>query len=133
MIRPHDGDEDATHRVAEPHRPEGEQRSKRGRDEAANSNTSTVIKTPKTPSENALSRSGVALPMVIVLMKNVNVQLLVHICLVVATASRGHAVVGSHTSGRVYQRGGALLTSIYSKALRQSSWLLQIGGSLYKR
>lgn len=102
-------------------------------DEAANSNTSTVIKTPKTPSENALSRSGVALPMVIVLMKNVNVQLLVHICLVVATASRGHAVVGSHTSGRVYQRGGALLTSIYSKALRQSSWLLQIGGSLYKR
>src|SRR5690348_2833110 len=74
-----------------------------------------------------------ALAMVIVLMKNVSVQLLVDICLVVATASRGHAVVGSHTSGRVYQRGGALLTSIYSKALRQSSWLLQIGGSLYKR
>ena len=61
MIDPDDGDEEIAHGIAEPCGPEEQERLKVGCTGGFNSSTSTVMRTANTPSDNALSRSGVAL------------------------------------------------------------------------
>jgi hypothetical protein len=61
VIGPDNGDEKVADCVAQPCGPEQEQRLKVGSSGGRSSKTNTVIRTANTPSENALSRSGVAL------------------------------------------------------------------------
>jgi len=60
VIGPDNGDEDVADRVAQPGRPEEQKRLEVGSSGGRTSRTSTVIRTAKTTSENALSRWGVA-------------------------------------------------------------------------
>src|SRR5262245_57858281 len=61
VIDPNDGDEQVTHCVTQPCRPQQHEGLKSGLLRWTQSKTNTVIRTANTPSENALSRSGVSL------------------------------------------------------------------------